>query len=144
MRPITREMIKTYKIKKLKYDFMGYNIHRMEDLSFHHLIVPKRECKDAGLGEGYLLWNGAILNQSTSHDYLHLIERIDREKFLQITYYMIQENKLGELDINLIKQIREVLLLFEQEQQGKTDKKGHLLIRKPYIEDRIPLKVSLK
>ena len=44
MKPITREMIKIYNIRKLGYDFMGYKINRMESLSFHHLIIPKREC----------------------------------------------------------------------------------------------------
>lgn len=54
MKQITREMIKEYEINKLGYDFMGYVFNRREDLSFHHLIVPKRDCKAAGLGEGYL------------------------------------------------------------------------------------------
>ena len=85
MREITKEMIKLYNIKKLGYDFMGYTFRNINELSFHHLIVPHRDCKREGLGEGYLLWNGAILKQDTSHEYLHTIERIDREVFLQIT-----------------------------------------------------------
>ena len=66
MREITQEMIKTFKINKLGYDFMGYTFKRKGDLSFHHLIIPHRECKKEGLGEGYLFWNGAILTQSTA------------------------------------------------------------------------------
>ena len=54
MREVTREMIKMYNIKKLGYDFMGYTFNRPEELSFHHLVVPKRDCKDQGLGDGYL------------------------------------------------------------------------------------------
>ena len=54
MRPITRDMIHIYNIKKLGYDFMGYTFRRTEELSFHHLIVPKKDCKKQGLGEGYL------------------------------------------------------------------------------------------
>jgi hypothetical protein len=53
MREITREMIKEYRINKIKYDFMGYTFNRYEELSFHHLIVPRRECKAQGLGDGY-------------------------------------------------------------------------------------------
>ena len=49
MRPITKEMIKIYNIKKL--DFMGYDIKRKESLSFHHLIIPRRQSKDFGIGE---------------------------------------------------------------------------------------------
>ena len=45
-------MIKIYNIRKLGYDFMGYKINRMESLSFHHLIIPKRECPKKGYGDG--------------------------------------------------------------------------------------------
>ncbi len=54
MKTLTRDMIKQYKINKLGYDFMGYRFKRIEDLNFHHLVIPKRECKKMGLGEGYL------------------------------------------------------------------------------------------
>ena len=47
------------------------DIINKNNLSFHHLIIPHRDCRTLGLGEGYLEWNGAILNQNTSHDYLH-------------------------------------------------------------------------
>lgn len=139
MRPITREMIKQYKIKKLGYDFMGYTFNRQEDLSFHHLIVPKRDCKYQGLGDGYLLWNGAILNQEASHDYLHMIERIDRELFLLITQEMIEENQKGYIDIENLKKIRKVLLYFEDEHKEDRNKQGKLLIKRQYIQNRIEL-----
>lgn len=54
MKQVTHEMIEIFRINKLKYDFMGYTFKRINELSFHHLIVPKRECKAQGLGEGYL------------------------------------------------------------------------------------------
>ena len=81
MKEITKQIIKDFKIMKLGYDFMGYKVDRKESLSFHHLIIPYRECKSFGLGEGYLYWNGAILRQNTSHDYLHLIESKDLNCF---------------------------------------------------------------
>ena len=55
MREITKEMIKLYDIKKLGYDFMGYTFRNVNELSFHHLIVPHRDCKREGLRDGYLL-----------------------------------------------------------------------------------------
>lgn len=55
MREVTKEMIKIYNIKKLGYDFMGYTFCKTNELSFHHLIIPHRDCKKQGLGEGYLL-----------------------------------------------------------------------------------------
>ena len=59
-------MIKKYALMKLKYDFMGYTFSNSSQLSFHHLIVPRRLCKKEGLGDGFYEWNGAIddvLNQ---------------------------------------------------------------------------------
>ena len=139
MKEVTREMIKMYNIKKLKYDFMGYTFNNINELSFHHLIVPKRDCKKQGLGNGLLIWNGAVLKQATSHDYLHLIERLDREIFLRITKYMIEENTNRKIDIDNLKRIREVLLLFEETYEKEKDKNGKLLIKQPYKTDRIDL-----
>ena len=107
MREITREMIKEYRLMKLGYDFMGYDITNKSNLSFHHLIIPHRNCKAMGLGEGYLEWNGAILNQNTSHDYLHLIEAKDYDMFLAITSELIDENDYWILNRNLDEFINE-------------------------------------
>lgn len=133
MREITKEMIKYYKIMKLGYDFMGYEVAKKSDLSFHHLIVPKRQCQENGLGEGYLWWNGAILNQSTSHDYLHLIEVKDYDMFLAITSEMLDENVKGYLDRENLSRIRDILGQFEREHCSDRGKKGNLLIKDSYL-----------
>lgn len=137
MREITKEMIKLYNIKKLGYDFMGYTFRNINELSFHHLIVPHRDCKREGLGEGYLLWNGAILKQDTSHEYLHTIERIDREVFLQITKEMVDENNKRKIDIENLKRVRELLLYFEEKYKDIENKQGKKLIKQKYITQRI-------
>lgn len=134
MRPITKEMIKIYNIKKL--DFMGYDIKRKESLSFHHLIIPRRQSKDFGIGDGYYMWNGALLVQETSHNYLHLIEQKDYEIFCRITSEMIDQNIKGRLDIENLKKIKDLLLYFERENEDLRDKKGKLLIKKEFIRDR--------
>ena len=54
MKEITKIMINDFNIKKLGYDFMGYKVNRTKDLSFHHLIIPHRESRAYGIGEGYL------------------------------------------------------------------------------------------
>jgi len=41
---------------------------------------------------------------------LHTIERIDREIFLEITKEMVEENLRGEVNIENLKRIREMLL----------------------------------
>ena len=132
MKEITKIMYKKYALNKLKYDFMGYAFQNSKQLSFHHLIVPHRHCKESGLGEGYLEWNGAILRQDTSHEYLHTIERFDLDMFNAITSEMIDENIKGYLDIDNLKHIADILNCFEKEYYGKKSKKGHLIIKPEY------------
>lgn len=139
MKTIKEEMIRDYKLKKLGFDFMGYTFNNLNELSFHHLIVPKKDSEAMDIGDGYVKWNGAILKQSTSHDYLHLIQRIDEEIFLRITYQMIEQNANGHLDLENLKKIRDALLYFEKEHQFDRDKKGRVLIKREYIHNRIDL-----
>ena len=136
MREITKLMIKEYKLMKLGSDFMGYDITNKSNLSFHHLIVPHRNCKALGLGEGYLKWNGSILNQNTSHDYLHLIEAKDLDMFMAITSEMIDQNIKGRLDIENLRRIRDILECFEKEHSSDRSKKGRLLIKDDYVRRR--------
>ena len=139
MREVTKLMINDFKIMKLGYDFLGYKVNRKQDLSYHHLIIPRRHCKEAGLGEGYLYWNGAILRQNTSHDYLHLIENIDPDIFYELTSEMIDENIKGRLDIDNLKRIHDLLLYFEREHDHDTSKKGKLLIKREFVTGRVNL-----
>ncbi len=139
MKEITKIMVNDFKIMKLGYDFLGYKVNRKQDLSYHHLIIPRRHCKEAGLGEGYLYWNGAILRQNTSHDYLHIIEKIDPDIFYELTSEMIDENIKGRLDIDNLKRIRDLLLYFEREHDHDTSKKGKLLIKREFVTGRVNL-----
>lgn len=139
MKNITEQMIKDFKIMKLGFDFMGYKVDKKQSLSFHHLIIPHRESRNYGIGDGYLYWNGAILRQNTSHDYLHVIERIDEEIFYLITSEMIDENIKGKIDIDNLKRIRDLLLYFEREHDHDTSKKGKLLIKREFVTGRVNL-----
>ena len=136
MREITKLMIKKYELMKLGYDFMGYDIINKNNLSFHHLIIPHRDCRAMGLGEGYLEWNGAILNQNTSHNYLHLIEAKDYDMFLAITNELIDENIKGHLDIDNLRRIHDILKCFEREHSNDRSKKGKVLIKQEYMRRR--------
>ena len=132
MREITKLMIKKYALLKLKYDFMGYPFTNTNQLSFHHLIVPHRDCKRLGLGEGYLEWNGAILRQKSSHEYLHVLEQYDFDAFAAVSSEMIDENIKGYLDIDNLKIIDDILTQFEREHCGDRTKKGYPLIKEEY------------
>ena len=133
MKQITKQMIKDYQIKKVGFDFMGYSLQKNDIYTFHHLIVPHRKCKEQGLGEGYLEWNGAILCGKTSHPYLHLIEAKDYEMFLAISSEMIDENIKGYLDIQNIRYIDDCLKSFEREHCSDRGNKGKLLIKEEYL-----------
>lgn len=132
MKPITRLMIKEYNLKKLGYDFMGFRFKRPEELSFHHLIIPRRECRGIE-AEGFVKWNGAILVQRTSHEYLHTIERYDRDRFEYITERMKLINENGQLDMDNLERIEMALRVFEREYRDFTNKDGKVLIKDIYF-----------
>ena len=133
MKTITREMIKMYKLNKLGFDFIGYKFNRSEQLSYHHNVIAKR---NGGLET---IRNGAILVRDTSHDYIHVIERIDPEIFYLITSEMLDENLKGKIDIENLRKIRDLLLYFENDHTHERSKKGKLLIKKEYLTNRIKL-----
>ena len=61
MREVTKLMVNEFKIMKLGMDFMGYRVTRKEQLSFHHLLVAHRDCKELHIpSDGYVRWNGEI------------------------------------------------------------------------------------
>lgn len=137
MREITKLMVNDFNLKKLGYDFAGFHFNKTNELSFHHLIVPHRDSKSFGIGEGYVYWNGAILVQNTSHDYLHLIESVNRPMFLAITDELVRENKQGYLDADNIKRIHSIMEEFEDKYGEMRGKKGKLLIKREYVKNRI-------
>ena len=133
MKEITREMIKTFKLNKLGFDFMGYTFNNVKQLSYHHTIVSKSH------GGGVTFQNGSILRQNTSHDYLHKIQATDEEIFYLITSELIDQNIKGKLDVDNLRRIRDLLLYFEREHDHDYTKKGHLLIRREYVKERVKL-----
>ena len=133
MKQITRLMIYEYKIKELKYDFMGYTFKLNKELSFHHLITPKRD------GGKPTLQNGSVLVRDTAHDYLHRIESRDKEIFALITNEMIEENLKGKLDIENLRKIRDLLEYFEKEHCADKTNRGYPLIKEEYIRRRIKI-----
>ena len=131
MKFITEKMYKDFDMKHLGYDFMGYKFKYKDELSFHHTMIARRDCTKLNVpSEGYLEWNGAILKQLTSHNYLHYIENKDYDRFLAITSELIDENIKGKIDKDNLIMIRDILLSFEREY---TD------IKEIYVRERIKL-----
>lgn len=125
MKEITKSMIKEFKLRELGFDFMGYKLQKGDIYTFHHLIVPNRE------GGPYARWNGAILF-STPHQYLHVIESKDNDRFYYISSELIDINIKGCVDIENIRAIDDVLCSFENEYCGSTTSKGKTLIKEEY------------
>lgn len=119
-------MINEFKIKELKYDFMGYSLQKGDILTFHHLIIPNR------LGGPYSRENGAIL-YSTPHQYLHTIEAVDIKYFGYLTSEMIDINHKGYLDPSNLYEIDNILLDFEHKYHNRRGKKGRCLIKDSYL-----------
>lgn len=133
MKEITKQMIKDFNMKKLGYDWCGYEFQRPEQLSFHHLIIPRRNCKKFHVpNDGYVYWNGAILRQNTSHDYLHLIERYDYDRFLAVSSELIDINMQRQILYKQLCYINDILDSFEREYSGERNSKGHEIIKEEY------------
>ena len=118
-------MYNCYNLDEKNIDFMGYSVNK-ESASFHHLIIPRRN------GGTRAISNGAILNKDTSHPYLHVIETKDYEIFFRITREMMKENRLGKLDLDILKNIYDLLEYFEREHCGELNFLGEPLIKKEY------------
>lgn len=113
MYEINELMITKYCIRELGYDFMGYPQYDKKDvLTFHHLVIPKREKGKRTIE------NGAILYRMP-HNYLHLIEHYDLELFFAISSEMLDMNIKGYLDMTNIIQINKLLGYFEEEFKNK-------------------------
>lgn len=120
-------MIKEFKIYELGYDFLGYKLNKDDILTYHHLIIPKKE-------HGKITReNGAII-QRIPHDYLHLIQSKDEDIFYYLTSEMIDMNIKGFLDSCNIRNINDVLCQFEREHCSDRSKKGKLLIKEEYTK----------
>ena len=132
MKEITKIMIKKYCLKKLKYDMMGYMFKKPQELSFHHTILSHKYCKKLGLGEGYWEWNGSILVQKTSHDFLHIVENYDFDRFLAITNELIDENIKEYVDKDNLIVINDILKGFEREYCSVRNKNNNLIIKEEY------------
>lgn len=133
MRPTVKNMIKKYSLLKLKIDFMGYKISSLEDLSFHHLIIPVKGCTFPDADKGYLECNGAILKH-ISHNYLHVVEEFDLDRFYAITSELIDEIIKGHLSLDNLNYINDILEGFEKEYYGKARENGNIIIKEEYLD----------
>ena len=137
MSRLRERLYKDYKLQDLGYDFMGYEFEKKTDLSTHH-ILPRHA------GGKTKKDNLCVLNRYTSHNYIHLIEDTDYKIFLQVSKFLLEQVKKGEINIEQISRIIEVLEVFEHKYKDAESRNGDLLIKPEYKTSRIVLKDDRK
>jgi hypothetical protein len=106
-------------------DWLGYD--NLERYSFHHLT---KKCD----GGEKTISNGGILHQN-SHSYLHTIEYYDFDKYVYLNNILRQVNIQRTMTSQeQLKQIRDVLMEFQREYEGKLSSR-----EKPIIKDEYKL-----
>lgn len=124
MRKITREMLKIYKPLS-GLDWMNYRIYRDEDLTFHHIIKKN----DGGKNR---IDNGALLLPAP-HQYLHLIESIDKDVYRMLNDIFKMINRQGyEPTIGERLVIENLLCNFEDKHKNDIGYNGKVLIKAEY------------
>ena len=133
LKQVTKDMIREWDMKSV--DWMGYKKRSDDIFTFHRLLIPNRE------GGPYAMQNGAILCGKTGHPYLHLIENVDYDTFTYLTSLLIDENALGRLDLEIIKEIDYTLKDFEKQYDRVRNSKKKRIIKPEYrIRDYSSLK----
>lgn len=125
MKEVTKKLITDFKIDKLGYDFMGYRKQGDDIYTFHHLIIARR------FGGPYDYWNGVVIC-STPHQYLHVIEVVDHKYFDYITSEMLDMKNKGELALENLREINNILSEFEWTHKDYYTKRGNRLIKPEY------------
>ena len=131
MSQIIKDMRSIYRIRH--YDFMGYTIDSIKDISYHHI-------QKASEGGPKTLENGALLAKDTAHPYLHIIEDRDFDMYVYINKILKEINtQQSHPTKEQLLAIRSVLLQFEKEHENDVTSGGKHLIRKSFIKERINL-----
>ena len=137
MSKLRERIYKDFKMEQLGYDFMEYTFDSKKELSTHH-ILPRH------LGGQTKKNNLCALNRFTSHNYIHLIEDIDYKVFLELSKYLLEEVKNGEISKEQLLRIADLLQFFEFKYRNEEDRHGEKLIRPEYKLKRIILKEDIK
>lgn len=132
MSRLREKIYKEYHLEELGYDFLGYTFDSKKELSTHH-ILPRHS------GGQTKKNNLCVLNRFTSHNYIHLIEDTDYKVFLEISKYLLEQVKKGEISEEQLLKIDDALQFFEFKYRNEEDRHGELLI-KPEYKKRIILK----
>ena len=121
-----------FDLHKLGYDFMGFYFDEKKELSYHH--IKPRHYKGNTTYD-----NGALLNRHTSHNYIHTIEEMEFQVFIELSQVLMDEHKVGKITPEHLREINMLLSFFEQKYNGKYTKRGNLIIKEEYVRRRVIL-----
>ncbi len=133
MKQVTKDLINDYKLRELKLDFMGFYFRTINQLTYHHYLISKSECKKQNLGDGYTYQNGIILEEN-AHIILHSIQRYDEEIFYNITSEFLDMRNIGKLDKNNLLEIHDMLDYFLKYHRHDQNSKGRYIISNHSLE----------
>ena len=136
MSKLREKLYKQYDLEQLGYDFMGYEFKSKKELSTHH-ILPRHA------GGQTKKNNLCVLNRYTSHNYIHLIEDTDFKVFLEISKYLLEQVKIGQISTEKLLEIDDILQFFEYKYRDEVTRNGDLLI-KPEYKKRLILKGDIE
>lgn len=125
MKNISKRMLKIYEpISNL--DWMNYHLVK-EEITLHHI---KKKC-DGGKKE---MSNLALL-MPTGHQYLHLIECIDIDVYLELNA-LFKVINMQQKEPTLMQRgvIEDILMSFEEQHRWEKDRDGNLLIKRKYLK----------
>lgn len=124
MKNIIGKMLKIY-VPYSGLDWMNYRLVK-EDITFHH-------CKKKSDGGKKEIGNGALL-MPVGHQYLHLIESMDIDTYLELNSIFKIIN-MQEKEPTLMQRgvIEDILLSFEDIHRWDKNKNGELLIKRKYL-----------
>lgn len=132
MGKLTERLFYDFDLHKLGYDFMGYMFDSKKELSYHH-IQPRH------YGGKTTYDNGAILNRCTSHNYIHTIEEMDFQLFIELSQILKDEHRAKKITPEHLKEINMLLTYFEQKFDQQYTKRGNLIIKEEYTRRRVKL-----
>ena len=134
MKFCSKSIIYNYMLLKLKYDFMGYEFDSIDDLSFHHLLISSQLSPLLNFDRGYFECNRVMLSKYTSHEYLHIVELYDLDRFYAITSEMLDEKIKGYVSLENLVAIDDILNGFERDFASQTFPNGHKVIKDSYTK----------
>jgi hypothetical protein len=125
MKNITGKMLKIY-VPVSGLDWMNYRLVK-EEVTFHHI----KKKSDGGKKE---INNGALI-MPVGHQYLHLIEYLDIDTYLELNSIFKIVNMQGK-EPTLMQRgvIEDLLLSFEDIHRWDKNMNGELIIKRKYLK----------